>query len=279
MTPSHYTRRKLISILKDNDYNLYHWSPLSAARNIILDGYIYSKATLFGLHYPNISKLNHIKPCNALSEAQNGFTDYIFLGNTNWIAEGATCYYGDVCFVIRPEKVLPLREFFVFPFNTGRYLSIADDSQQVSDLSILVQALKCRHPCYEILVRRRLKITSKYIREILCKPDNVSRIEDDLKQHSRFNISVRSYNDLHLIGEDMTSEFSEIEIKDPLDSERRYHTYKRGEFIQKGDMIYVRTNFSNCTLELKIVNGVKLIDPFTEEQIGKIQSEAKIFMK
>lgn len=279
MTPSHYTRRKLISILKNNDYSLYHWSPLSAARNIIRDGYIYSKATLFGLHYPNMSRLNHIKRNNALSEAQHGFTDYIFLGNTNWIAEGATCYYGDICFVIKPEKVLPVREFFVFPFNTGRNFSNTDDTKQVSDLSILVQALESKHPCYEILIRRRLKINSRYIKEILCKPDEVSKIQADLKDNSIFGIPVRSFNDTKLMEDDMSDDFSEIEIIDPLDREKQYRTYKRGEFIQKADMLYVRTNFSNCMLEVKIVNGKSLIDPFTNEQIGRIKFEATILMK
>ncbi|VVC76408.1 hypothetical protein AQUSIP_17200 [Aquicella siphonis] len=279
MTPSHYTRRKLISILKDSDYSLYHWSPLSAARNIIRDGYIYSKATLFGLHYPNVSKLNHIKPSNALSEAQHGFTDYIFLGNTNWIAEGATCYYGDICFVIRPMKVLPFREFFVFPFNTGRNFSNTDDTQQVSDLSILVQALECQHPCYEILVRRRLKINSRHIKEILCKPEAVSSIQADLADKSIIDIPVRLFDNPKLTGDDMSNDFSEIEIVDPLDGEKKYHTYKRGDFIQKADMLYVGTKFSNCMLEVKIVNNKNLIDPFTNEQIGRIKSEATIFMK
>lgn len=272
MTPTHYTRRKLKSILKGNNYSLYHWSPLDAAKNIIKEGYIYSKATLFGLYYPNFDTLNHIKQNNALSEAKHGFTDYVFLGNTNWIAVGATCHYGEVCFVIRPETVLPFREFFVFPFNTGRYLSNSNDTKQVSDLTILVQALECQHPCYEVLIRRRVKISNKYIKEILCDSSVVQSISDVLINSGVNNIPINP----HQTRRNMTGNFDSIELVDPLDNDQKYLSYQRGDFIQQENMLYVRTKFSNCVLQVEITKDGKFVEAFSGKQLGQIKSECPI---
>lgn len=271
MTPSHYTRRMLKAILNGKGYSLYHWTPLSAAKNIIREGYLYSKATLFSMYYPNLSLLGHIKRSNAIAEAQHGFTDYIFLGNTNWVAEGSTSHYGDICFVIKPEKVLPIREFFVFPFNTGRYWSASDDVQQISDLGMLIQALECRHPCFEILVRRRIKISSNCIKEIICDSSVVPMIENELNVNSIPEILVKPHEANQLTDKNQEYDFNAIEIIDPFDENKSFFTYQRGEFIQKENMLYVRTGFSSCTLEAKIVDGGKLIDPFTNEVIGKIK--------
>jgi hypothetical protein len=268
----------LKAILNGKDYSLYHWSPLSAATNIIREKYLFSKATLFSMYYPNLALLTHIKRSNALAEAQHGFTDYIFLGNTNWVAEGSTSHYGDVCFVIKPEKVLPFREFFVFPFNTGRYWSFTDEAQHVSDLGMLIQALECKHPCFEILVRRRIKISSSCIKEIICDSSMVPKIENELHVNSIPGILVKPHEVHQLTNNNQRYDFNAIEIMDPFDEGKNFFTYQRGEFIQKDKMIYVRTEFSSCILEAKIVDGGKLVDPFTHEEIGRIKHDVACFL-
>lgn len=268
MTPSHYTRRKLKSLLKNKNYALYHWSPKDAAINILKEGYIYSKGTLFGLYYSNLQMLGHIKSSNALSEAKNGFTDYVFLGNTNWIAEGSKSYYGEVCFVIKPENLLPFREFFVFPFNTGRYLANSNETEQVSDLTVLVDALKCQHPCYEILIRRKIKICNKYIKEILCDSSTIQVISNELKNAAIYDIPVTSHVDKNLDMAD--SDFDSIEIIDPLDSDRKCIVYNRDDFIQRDNMLYVKTKFSNCTLQIEISKNGELIEAYTGKKLGHI---------
>lgn len=50
-TPSHYSRANLKQILGKNKYFLYHWTSIESAKSILNDGFIYSKAMLFGLNY------------------------------------------------------------------------------------------------------------------------------------------------------------------------------------------------------------------------------------
>jgi hypothetical protein len=279
MTPTHYTRRKLKSILKGNDYSLYHWSPLEQAKNIIKEGYIYSKATLFGLYYPDLGQLSHIKKNNALSEAKHGFTDYVFLGNTNWVAEGATCYYGEVCFVISPETVLPFKEFFVFPFNTGRNMSNVKDTQQVSDLNTLIQAFECQHRSYEVLIRRRVKISTRYIKEILCNSSVINSMSDVLTQNGIKGIPIKENHMRQNMKQNMKENFDTIELVDPIDNDQKSLLYRRGDFIQKDNMLYVRTSFSNCILQVEIAEDGNLIEVITRKQLGQIKEISQVFSK
>ena len=66
---------------------------IESAENILKEGHLYSKAMLFGLYYNNNpSFLRKLKPSDVLAEAKNGFIDYVFLGNTNWLDKGMPSY-------------------------------------------------------------------------------------------------------------------------------------------------------------------------------------------
>ncbi len=98
---------------------------------------------------------------------------YVFLGNTNWFEATGYSFYGDIGLVIKPEEILHSREFFVFPFNSGRNFSIKSAGDKISDVRILLDALEQKHPRYEILVRRRAKGNKQTIVEILCPEENI----------------------------------------------------------------------------------------------------------
>lgn len=268
-TPPHYHRANLKQILDKDKYSLYHWTSFKSAESILNDGYLYSKAMLFGLHYhdqPHL--LTSLKKNDVVAEAKNGFINYVFLGNTNWLDYGDS-YYGELCFVIRPEAILLTKEFFIFPFNTGRYFHIYNSENKTSDTRTLMDALNQKHSRFEILVRRRIKIDDKIISKIICPDEYLELIRDNL-QSKRLGIVVESPNTVNAM-----SHQEAIELVDPLDIERNKLVYKKNEYIRHCDHIYVKTKFSNCILCLIINDSNELFDVNTNKKIGKIIGKLK----
>jgi hypothetical protein len=260
-TPSHYLRQKLKKILK-NQYHLYHWTSLEAAINIVKDGYIYSKAMLFGLYYHSSpGRLSNIKPLNVIEDSKNGFIDYVFLGNTDW-ADSDTSEYGDVCFVINPLALLPNREFFVFPFYSGRYFSKKGENEKTSDIRTLMEALEGKQSCSEILVRRRVKINPSNVDMIVCALGK-ERL-DEVLQEKKLAISVNAIKR----SEGMPK--ASIKFVDPSDTKRKEICLEGDQYMQKGNFIYVKTEYSNCILALKINAENQLIDAETGDILGEL---------
>ncbi|MBX3708720.1 MAG: hypothetical protein KIT56_09200 [Gammaproteobacteria bacterium] len=272
-TPSHYLREQLKKVLTKNKYFLYHWTSSNAALNIINDGFIYSKAMLFGLHYHNNPQLlNNIKPHDARTEAINGFVDYVFLGNTNWSDYSGNSAYGSICFVINPEILLPNREFFVFPFNTGRYFSAKPEHEKTSDIGTLLKALEQDHARFEVLVRRRIKINKKNINKILCVPTEEKAIKDFITRKS-LDIPIERIDGLNTMQKDS------ITFVDPLDKNRRETCLNGDQYVRKDDLIYIKTEFSNCILTLKINESNQLIDVETNEIVGQLSPAKCLFAR
>ncbi|HEM1533354.1 TPA: hypothetical protein U0Z67_000832 [Legionella pneumophila] len=266
-TPSHYSRTNLQRLLGQNKYFLYHWTTIDSTKSILNDGYLFSKAMLFGLHYhTNPQLLKKLKQNDVISEAQNGFIDYVFLGNTNWIDYGYSSY-GEVCFVIKPEMILLNREYFVFPFNTGRYFLSHNDDDKTCDTRTLMEGLKQTHPCFEILVRRRIKISEHNIDKIICPEGYRESINHSLLS-KKLNIKVEGYSGLHNMKEQES-----IELFDPLDTEKKTLIFNGNEYMRYQDHVYVKTKYSNCILNLKVTGTNELIDAITNQPVGKIISK------
>ncbi len=272
-TPSHYLREQLKKILTKNKYCLYHWTSENAALSILKDGFIYSKAMLFGLHYhTNPQLLQNIKPHDALEEAKNGFIDYVFLGNTNWAEYNGNSFYGTICFVINPEILLPNREFFVFPFNTGRYFSIKSEHEKTSDIGTLLKAFEQDHARFEVLVRRRVKINNKNITKILCAPNEEKKIRD-LISSKNLDIPIEQIERLNAMQEDS------ITFVDPLDKNRKEVCLNSDQYVRKDGLIYIKTEFSNCILTLKINESNQLMDIETNEVVGQLSPAKCLFAR
>ncbi|HSW76246.1 MAG TPA: hypothetical protein VLG50_04350 [Candidatus Saccharimonadales bacterium] len=270
-TPAHYLREQLKKLLTKNKYYLYHWTSAHAALSILKDGFIYSKAMLFGLHYHNNPQLlRNINPHDAVTEAKNGFIDYVFLGNTNWAEYSGNSAYGTICFVINPEILLPNREFFVFPFNTGRYFSSQPEHEKTSDIGTLLKALEQDHARFEVLVRRRVKINNKNIYKILCIPNEEKKIRNFILSNN-LDIPIEKIDGLNAMQNDS------ITFKDPLDKNRGEICLNGDQYVRKDNYIYIKTEFSNCILTLKINESNQLIDVETNEVVGQL-SPAKCLL-
>ncbi len=264
-TPTHYLREQLKLLLGHNRYYLYHWTSLDSALNIIKDGFIFSKATLFGKYFhTNHQALKNIKKNDAIAESKNGFIDYVFLGNTNWANYSGKSFYGEICFVIKPEEILPNREFFVFPFNSGRNFSNTSDQDKTSDIRILLDAVEQNHPCYEVLVRRRIKISPKTIDKILCVSNLQSNINRCLTD-KKLQIPTETLNGLNNMHEE-----DSIRLIDPADKNKNEVTLTSNQYVRKGEHIYVKTEYSNCILTLRIGEHNQLIDAYTNKTIGEL---------
>jgi hypothetical protein len=240
-TPSHYFRRNLKNLLGKNKYNLYHWTSIDSAISILKDGYLFSKAMLFGLHYhDNPQLLRKLKRNDVIAEAKNGFINYVFLGNTNWLDHGSS-FYGEVCFVIRPEVILLTREFFVFPFNTGRNFLSHKDEDKTCDTRTLMEALNQKHPCFEILVRRRIKINNKNICKIICPEEYRDNIQNHLQNDKSDILIEDSYRTNCMDKQEY------IELIDPLDPSRNKLIFNKNQYMRQFDNIFVngQINYTN----------------------------------
>ena len=264
--PNHYLRRNLKKLIGKDKYHLYHWCSLQRAQSIINDGYLLSKAMLFGLHFhSNRSLVNSLKPHDVKSEAKNGFLDCVFLGNTDWSETDGKSFYGEVGFVLRPEKILPTREFFVYGFNTGRFFHTKPDIEKSCDLSILIDALEKKHRRYEILVRRRVKVNESNISNILCPTSLVENLSTFISA-KHLNIPITPIRDSIMNDES-------IEITDPVDENKNKIILTHKDFIRESDKYFVKTKFSNCVLELHRNISDELIEVETQAVIGKVISK------
>jgi hypothetical protein len=63
-------------------------------------------------------------------------------------------------------------------------------------------------------------------------------------------------------------EIKMIKIFDPVDENKKY--FVTNNYIQKEGRLFVRTDFSNCLLELQIEKDGKLSCPYTKETLGRI---------
>ncbi|WP_133139849.1 hypothetical protein [Legionella genomosp. 1] len=181
---------KIVGLTNKSSF-LYHWTSLTCAEKIIKDMYIYSKATLFGMHPNEYSML--VKHPDLSADTENGFIDYVFLGNTNWIELGLNSYYGQIGFELKPFPLLKEKEFYVFPFNTGRYFKSASDEDKYSDLTILKDALNKKAKTYEVLVRGKIEICADNVKRIISDCSNIREIGIILNNNQLSHIPVEEY--------------------------------------------------------------------------------------
>lgn len=177
-------------------------------------------------------------------------------------------YYGQVCFVIKPEKILLTKEFFVFPFNTGRAFSTSSDQDKTCDVRTLIEALEQQHPSFEILVRRRIRINPENTAKIICPAGYKERIEQIALQKG-LEISTETLDEGHILKEGCS-----LELVDPLDTQKNLITLGANEYLQEKEYIYVKTEYSNCILTLKISESNKLIDVATGNEVGRLIKSA-----
>lgn len=189
--PAFYTER-IKHLITTNKY-LYHWTKFDCALNIIQDKFFYSKARLFGLQKGSWPQKISSHP-DLLSDTQNGFIDYIFLGNTNWIEMKNKSYYGEVGFQIQGLNLLQNNEFYVFPFNTGRYYQQALEKDKVSDLTTLLNTFDQKTKSYEVLVRGKIELSLINVSKIICERTNFHAIETELAKANLNNIKIEVYD-------------------------------------------------------------------------------------
>ncbi|HBD9450210.1 TPA: hypothetical protein KLD84_000295 [Legionella pneumophila] len=181
---------KITDLVNQGNF-LYHWTTLSNAKNIIQNKCIYSKGTLFGMDPKKNSSILAQHP-DLKADTENGFIDYVFLGNTNWVEEKLQSYYGKVGFVINPLNLLRDIEFYVFPFNTGRYYKNALNEHKYSDLTTLKDALSKKTKNYEILVKGKVAITHN-TEKILCDSSSIIEIDRALSSSNLYSIKTEEY--------------------------------------------------------------------------------------
>ncbi|RAP36647.1 hypothetical protein B1207_07530 [Legionella quinlivanii] len=180
-----------ISNLTNQSGFLYHWTKVERVRQIINDKFLYSKATLFGMH-PTLCTMLSQHP-DLLADTENGFIDYVFLGNTNWVESGLKPYYGQICFELKPFPLLKEKEFYVFPFNTGRAFKSALEEDKYSDLTTLKDALNKKSKSYEVLVRGKIEICADNVNRIISDCSNIREIGIILNNNQLSHIPVEEY--------------------------------------------------------------------------------------
>lgn len=265
-TPQNYTRKHLQRILTSDSYELFHWTNLFCAKNIIATKKIYSIATLFGLNSLNLNFLSSVirKRQDLIVSAEHGLIDYIFLGNTNWIEKKLPSKYGEVGFVIKPEEILLKKDFLVFPFNVGYHIKTSHPNHKISDLTILMEALQQSSPKYEILVRRKIVISEKIVKKIICRKELESELLDLLKE-KKLNIKVEP---IYVNDECRDNNMPYLIITNPFDNKSQITIDKNNYVIDK-NLIYITIEHSNCVLVAEIKNDL-IFDPNTSEEIGKL---------
>jgi hypothetical protein len=175
-TPPMYTQ-EMLSEVPGIDTSLFNFSNLERFRAYIQEGFLLSKGSLWGLGY-TFPKRNSVK-----DDAKHGFIDYIFLTKTNYLSlgrKGFRCFYGEYGMEFSAQKALNKREFFNYPFNTGKDWDNRDPWEKFSDLTTLKNVLSPGQYGGEILVRRRIELDDTLI-AFHCYNDKLEEIRSMIK--------------------------------------------------------------------------------------------------
>lgn len=204
-TPMTYNHTQLKEILDGSqDSKLFHHTDIANLKSILDAGGIYSIGTLWGL-YPD--RREKFKGNNPEVSAQLGFVDYVFITPVNYLAtEGAKPIYGRIAFEV-DLSVLVDRDFFVYPFNTGKVWDEPwADGKKKSDLTTLEFVLRDKAIHHEILIRR--KIDASYINKVICfdsDKDEVSQVIASSGKHKTVESTPdKDNNGLHSVESKVT---------------------------------------------------------------------------
>jgi hypothetical protein len=190
MTPILYMQEQLKLIIeKHKDKSIYHWTTTTNSLEILEDGYLYSKGSLWGIKPDKVN----LSRSTMHNDAKNGFIDYVFLGVVNWPNLKRPSHYGETAFEFKLD-ILYDKEFFVFPLNTGMQWNTMKPQQKFSDLTTLMNALEQKPITSEVLVRRRIALDNRYLKSIICPQKDVDTIKNAIHAHrSGLEISVKGY--------------------------------------------------------------------------------------
>lgn len=190
MTPILYMQDQLKWIINNHkEKSIYHWTTTTNSLEIIEDGHLYSKGSLWGMRPDKVN----LSRSTIHNDAKNGFIDYVFLGVANWPALGRPSHYGETAFEFKLD-ILYDKEFFVFPLNTGMQWNSMKSQQKFSDLTTLLNALEQKPITSEILIRRRIALDDRYLKGIIAPQKDINTISSTLNAHrSGLQISVQGY--------------------------------------------------------------------------------------
>ena len=213
---------------------------------------IYSKATLWSLGlYPV-----HARTVSA--DGENGFIDYIFFGNYNWVQRGRKSHYGYIGIEVKFQSVL-YKEHFYYPFNSGIDWNTQPNHLKYCDLTTLDQVFgPTKLWTSEILVRRKVNFS-----DVVCLhiPEGV--------------LFTKQYPELSIDADDSVKEFLEswlsgnslghIEVKEKkLNPSQEKHAKSKGYKIvfDNTNSLGVEledTQFSSEHFDIEDFDGKKLV--------------------
>ncbi|MDJ0626532.1 MAG: hypothetical protein QNJ31_09240 [Candidatus Caenarcaniphilales bacterium] len=264
MTPFLYSQRllqKLVNKIQLRDLSLFHWTDKNSLLEIVKDQRIYSKGTLWGLG----KEIQRRKTCK--QDAENGFIDFVFLGNRNWIEEGRPSFYGGYAIEFSPRLLLEDTEFFVFHFNTGYKWSYMKDEHRVSDLSKL---LTLSGQTGEILIRRKIDINPDTILRIYCPKEDESELREALRPLD-LSGNVAIYDRIENIQTEKgcTSMEYEIELEYGPFTDFTCKKIDPSQVKVEGENVWIFDKDSPCVIDLK-KDGEKLLDTIDNREVGRI---------
>jgi hypothetical protein len=276
MTPYLYSRRlleKIISKSSLRDLSLFHWTNKSSLLNIIREGKIYSKGTLWGLGKLTNELLSKKKTVK--EDSEHGFVDFIFLGTKNWIADGRPSFYGGYAIEFSSQLLLEDTEFFVFHFNTGYKWPFMQNEDRVSDLSKLTTL---NGKTGEVLIRRKIDINPNTIKKFHCPFDDASEIRAALESLD-LSGNVETYDRMVNTDNKSSAKLMNIEYEIELEygsfTDHKLKTIDSSQIRVEGNSVWIFDKDSPCVLDF-IKSGDKLLDTIDHREVGKITIKQKL---
>jgi len=258
MTPIRYSQKELQALISgNNSFFLYHWTDITRLKEILSDGFLYSKGSLWGLGK------NPIRRRTVISDTTNGFVDYIFLGKSNWFHNGMSSFYGQVGIEFN-FKVLEEKEFFVFDANTGFNFNSLQNFQKFSDLTTLHSTINSPCRSSEYIVRRRIEVRNGLINAIYVKPSDLDTLRGIMDQT---DLGRSLMDTVKPLAPTFIRTGREIEIKHPIFTDNTTKRFDQNFFTIEGEYCYIADGDSPCILTLKIF-GNELKD-FDDTVVGR----------
>ncbi|MDX1919845.1 MAG: hypothetical protein SFU25_03815 [Candidatus Caenarcaniphilales bacterium] len=230
------------------DLTFFHWTDKDSLLKILQDKKIFSKGTLWGL-----GKLPNGLPESKKTvkeDSEHGFVDFVFLGNNNWIQLGRKSFYGEYAIEFSSTLLLEDTEFFVFHFNTGYKWPNMKLEDKVSDLSKLI-TLSGKFG--EILVRRKIDISTKSILKIYCPEDDpyIRKALEELDLSENMEIYNKSGNNRSRTLDISNNMEYEVELEYGSFTNNKLEKIDSSQVHVDGDKVLIFDDNSPCVIDLK----------------------------
>lgn len=263
MTPNIFTVEALKKLPNFENMTMFTFSKWGRFRFFLENGYIYSKGTLWGLGHGDIAN----RRMSTVKDSQLGFIDYIYLDARNHMSHGFRNFYGDYGFEIKIASILPSREHFAFPFNTGHDWDAASERFKRSDITTLEGILSKGYG--EVLVRRSIRLNR----------ENIVKVHTNGSERGKSWLRAKIDKNEYLQGVDVV--YHEIEDRATnLESITVHGEIYTKEFFQVKDNVIglLREDSDHfCYYHLNTDNSI--VVPGTDEVVGSAKLRLSVLSK